>query len=165
MQSQVRCHIIERKLLIDILESGVAVALSLRAALVKFNISGKISLLGTPGTLLQHKPIAVAPHYSFILAEEGGAGKAILLDKGAYEDMDICLMYSFLVPFRIVAELELVRCHPAPGPKGSVSLSSSLALKRIKVEFSGHTCVSCGMRISPHLFSAQRACGPISLGR
>jgi len=83
--------------------AGVAVALALKAALVEFNISGKVSLLGTP-------------------AEEGGAGKAILLDKGAYADMDICLM-----------------CHPAPGPKGSVSLSSSLALQRIEVEYSGHT--------------------------
>ncbi|KAK2460080.1 hypothetical protein APHAL10511_007914 [Amanita phalloides] len=83
--------------------AGVAVALALKAALVEFSIPGKISLLGTP-------------------AEEGGAGKAILLDKGAYEDMDICLM-----------------CHPAPGPKGSVSLSSSLALQRIQVEYFGHT--------------------------
>ncbi|KAF8635628.1 hypothetical protein AX15_000267 [Amanita polypyramis BW_CC] len=83
--------------------AGVAVALALKAALQQFNISGKISLLGTP-------------------AEEGGSGKAILLDKGAYADMDVCLM-----------------CHPAPGPKGSVSLSGSLSLQRIKVEYFGHT--------------------------
>ena len=27
-----------------------------------------------------------------IVAEEGGAGKAILLEKGAYQEMDACLM-------------------------------------------------------------------------
>ncbi|KAI5994209.1 hypothetical protein EDD15DRAFT_2262715, partial [Pisolithus albus] len=30
-------------------------------------------------------------------------------------------------------------CHPAPGPPHSVSLSSSLAVVRLKVEFIGHT--------------------------
>ncbi|KAJ7201031.1 aminoacylase 1-like protein 2 [Mycena pura] len=31
------------------------------------------------------------------------------------------------------------RCHPAPGPKGSVSLSSCLARELIEVEYFGHT--------------------------
>lgn len=31
------------------------------------------------------------------------------------------------------------RCHPAPGPVGSVSLTSCLALQRITVEYKGHT--------------------------
>ncbi|KAF9494346.1 hypothetical protein BDN71DRAFT_1449074 [Pleurotus eryngii] len=83
--------------------SGIAVACALKAALQQWDIPGKIVLLGTP-------------------AEEGGGGKIILLDKGAYEGMDICLM-----------------CHPAPGPKGSLSLSSCLALNRISVDFFGHT--------------------------
>ena len=26
-------------------------------------------------------------------AEESGAGKQILLDRGAYKDMDVCIMY------------------------------------------------------------------------
>lgn len=80
-----------------------------------------------------------------ILAEEGGAGKAILLDKGAYTDMDICLMYlhSYLFFSISLTNRELIRCHPAPGPKGSVSLCSSLALQRIEVEYSGHTYDSC----------------------
>ncbi|KAG5642255.1 hypothetical protein DXG03_003356 [Asterophora parasitica] len=55
-------------------------------------------------------------------AEEGGSGKIILLKNGAYEEMSACLM-----------------CHPAPGPIGSVSLSSCLALERITVEYFGHT--------------------------
>jgi len=55
-------------------------------------------------------------------AEEGGRGKVKLLEKGAYKGMDACLM-----------------CHPAPGPVGSVSLSGSLALEMLTVEYNGHT--------------------------
>lgn len=62
--------------------SGVAVACAIKAALKKHDISGKIILLGTP-------------------AEEGGRGKVKLLDCGAYEEMDVCLMY-----------------HPSLGPVG-----------------------------------------------
>ncbi|KAI0325726.1 hypothetical protein GY45DRAFT_1260351 [Cubamyces sp. BRFM 1775] len=83
--------------------AGVAVACGVKAALDKFDIAGNVVLLGTPG-------------------EEGGAGKAILLEKGAYEGIDACLM-----------------CHPAPGPPHSASLSSCLARQRIDVEFTGHT--------------------------
>ncbi|KAF8153051.1 hypothetical protein B0H34DRAFT_800308 [Crassisporium funariophilum] len=83
--------------------SGVAVACAIKAALERHDIPGKVVLLGTP-------------------AEEGGSGKVILLEKGAYEGMDACLM-----------------CHPAPGPIGSVSLSSCLALQRLTVEYRGHT--------------------------
>ncbi|KAI0364207.1 hypothetical protein BV20DRAFT_956760 [Pilatotrama ljubarskyi] len=83
--------------------AGVAVACGVKAALERFNLPGRVVLLGTPG-------------------EEGGAGKAILLDRGAYEGMDACLM-----------------CHPAPGPPLSASLSSCLARQRIDVEFLGHT--------------------------
>ncbi|KAF7343411.1 Peptidase M20 domain-containing protein 2 [Mycena venus] len=83
--------------------SGVAVACAIKAVFEKFNISGKIQLLGTP-------------------AEEGGMGKVKLLDAGCYKEMAACLM-----------------CHPAPGPKGSVSLSSCLAMERLEVEYFGHT--------------------------
>ncbi|KAI0753276.1 aminoacylase 1-like protein 2 [Daedaleopsis nitida] len=83
--------------------SGVAVALAAKAVMEKFDISGTVVLLGTP-------------------AEEGGSGKVLLLDRGAYEGMDACLM-----------------CHPAPGPRLSASLSSCLALQRVIVEFHGHT--------------------------
>ncbi|GLB39888.1 putative peptidase dimerisation domain containing protein [Lyophyllum shimeji] len=83
--------------------SGVGVAIAIKKVLQKFDIAGKVALLGTP-------------------AEEGGSGKVILLEKGAYKDMSACLM-----------------CHPAPGPIGSVSLSSCLALERLTVEYFGHT--------------------------
>ncbi|KAK0220964.1 hypothetical protein EDD85DRAFT_862726 [Armillaria nabsnona] len=55
-------------------------------------------------------------------AEEGGDGKVHLLEQGAYKNMAACIM-----------------CHPAPGPIGSVSLSSCLALHRIQVQYFGHT--------------------------
>jgi len=83
--------------------SGVGVAIAIKTALRQFNIAGKVALLGTP-------------------AEESGAGKVILLKKGAYREMSACLM-----------------CHPAPGPIGTVSLSSSLALEGVIVEYFGHT--------------------------
>lgn len=83
--------------------AGIAVACGLKAAMEKWDIPGKIVLLGTP-------------------AEEGGCGKVRMLEQGGYEGMDICLM-----------------CHPAPGPPHGMSLSGSLALTRIQVEFIGHT--------------------------
>ncbi|KAK7683771.1 hypothetical protein QCA50_013147 [Cerrena zonata] len=83
--------------------AGVAVACAVKAILEKKNINGKVVLLGTP-------------------AEEGGRGKVVLLEGGAYEGMDACVM-----------------CHPAPGPPNSASLSSSLALKGLQVEYTGHT--------------------------
>ena len=147
--------------------AGVAVALALKAALVEFKISGKVSLLGTPGTCIPTLRATTFNAIGIFLAEEGGAGKAILLDKGAYADMDICLMYLYPYFFFSVSltNHERIRCHPAPGPKGSVSLSSSLALQRIEIEYSGHTYVSyyayCLWLISDScLYSAHAALSP-----
>ncbi|GJE91327.1 M20 family metallopeptidase [Phanerochaete sordida] len=83
--------------------AGVAIACALRAAMEKLDIAGTVVLLGTP-------------------AEERDYGKVTLLEKGAYKDMDVCLM-----------------CHPAPGPPLSASLSSSLAITPLVVEYFGHT--------------------------
>ncbi|KAF8556613.1 hypothetical protein OG21DRAFT_1506366 [Imleria badia] len=55
-------------------------------------------------------------------AEEGGFGKVSLWNGGAYKEMDVCLM-----------------CHPAPGPPYSVSLSGSLAMVRLQVDYTGKT--------------------------
>ncbi|KAF5392904.1 hypothetical protein D9757_000889 [Collybiopsis confluens] len=60
----------------------------------------------------------LAPHLDLFVV---GTRKVKLLELGAYKNMDICLM-----------------CHPAPGPKGSASLSSCLAVQRISAEYSGH---------------------------
>ncbi|KIM62892.1 hypothetical protein SCLCIDRAFT_779325 [Scleroderma citrinum Foug A] len=83
--------------------AGVTIACAAKAAMEKFGINGKVILLGTPG-------------------EEGGFGKVDLWDKGAYKEMDVCLM-----------------CHPAPGPPYSVSLSGCLAMIRLRVDYTGHT--------------------------
>ena len=53
--------------------SGVAVSLALKAALLKHDVPGTILLLGTP-------------------AEEAGGGKITLLERGAYKEMDACIM-------------------------------------------------------------------------
>lgn len=58
--------------------AGVAIACAIRAAIDAFNIDGHIVLLGTPG-------------------EEGGMGKLKLLDMGAYDGMDVCLMYVLIL--------------------------------------------------------------------
>jgi len=39
---------------------------------------------------VRHTPLSLRfPH----IAEESGAGKQILLEKGAYKDMNVCIMY------------------------------------------------------------------------
>ena len=53
--------------------SGVAVALAIKAALEKHDVPGTIVLLGTP-------------------AEEASGGKITLLERGAYKEMDACIM-------------------------------------------------------------------------
>lgn len=81
--------------------AGVAVACAAKAAMQKLNIDGKVVLLGTPG-----KPFISVHALDIVLkacvAEEGGFGKVRLWDKGAYEEMDVCLMYA-TVTFRTKA--------------------------------------------------------------
>ncbi|EIW79338.1 amidohydrolase [Coniophora puteana RWD-64-598 SS2] len=82
---------------------GVGTALALKAAMQAHDVPGKIVLLGTP-------------------AEEGGAGKVILLDRGAYKGMDACIM-----------------CHPATGPPHSMAIHRMLAMQIIDVEYFGQS--------------------------
>ncbi|EKM61617.1 uncharacterized protein PHACADRAFT_135410 [Phanerochaete carnosa HHB-10118-sp] len=81
--------------------AGVAVALGVKKALEVHDVAGSVVLLGTP-------------------AEEGGHGKARLVEAGAYKEMDTCIM-----------------CHPGSGPKHMVTLASSLAIQAINVNFKG----------------------------
>lgn len=83
--------------------AGVAVALAVREAIVKHDIPGTVVLLGTP-------------------AEEGGLGKQLLIDEGAYKGMDACIM-----------------CHPTPGPAHSTANVTCLAVQVIDVEYIGYT--------------------------
>jgi len=82
--------------------AGVGVALAVKAALEKHDVSGKIILLGTP-------------------AEEGGGGKIALMERGAYKEMDACVM-----------------CHPGPGELHTAGVGPSLASQPLDVEFFGH---------------------------
>ncbi|KAH6915970.1 hypothetical protein BKA70DRAFT_1092893, partial [Coprinopsis sp. MPI-PUGE-AT-0042] len=83
--------------------NGIGVAIALKAAMQEHQIPGKIVLLGTP-------------------AEEGGGGKAIMLERGAYAGMDICLM-----------------SHPRDGPPPSVFMGSMIAVQMFEVDYHGHS--------------------------
>lgn len=71
--------------------SGVGVAIAVQSALQTYDVPGRIILLGTPGKFCpgdkEHLP-TVGNH----TGEEGGGGKAMLLERGGYKDMDVCLM-------------------------------------------------------------------------
>ncbi|KAJ7668311.1 hypothetical protein B0H17DRAFT_949810, partial [Mycena rosella] len=83
--------------------SGCGVALAIKAALEAHDIPGKVVLLGTP-------------------AEEGGGGKVILLERGGYKDMDLCVM-----------------CHPSTGAINSANIGTSIASQHIEVEYAGRS--------------------------
>ncbi|KZO92689.1 amidohydrolase [Calocera viscosa TUFC12733] len=82
---------------------GVAAALGVAEAMKEHDIAGTVTLLGTP-------------------AEEGGNGKCILLERGAYEGIDACLMI-----------------HPCPGPENWHGAGSCLARAQVEAEYIGHT--------------------------
>jgi len=83
--------------------AGVGVALAVKAALETHNVPGTVILLGTP-------------------AEESGCGKQILLDRGGYKEMDVCVM-----------------CHPNSGQTQVIGVGSSFAMQFIDVEYYGQT--------------------------
>ncbi|KAI9060786.1 amidohydrolase [Trametes sanguinea] len=82
--------------------SGAAVAIAMKAAIVQHDIPGTIVLLGTP-------------------AEEAEGGKITLLERGAYDDMDACIM-----------------SHPTSGPDKFSAIWPGVALQPIEVEYFGH---------------------------
>ncbi|KAH9847735.1 amidohydrolase [Lenzites betulinus] len=82
--------------------SGVAVSLAIKAALEAHDIPGTVVLLGTP-------------------AEESGGGKITLLERGAYDEMDACIM-----------------SHPTAGPDNFSAIWPGVACQPIEVEFFGH---------------------------
>ena len=77
--------------------SGVGIALAIKAALQTHNIPGKVILLGTPGMKF---PLNMQDTTDLgRVAEEGGGGKAILLQRGGYKEMDVCLMFALPLLF------------------------------------------------------------------
>ena len=63
--------------------AGCAAAIATARLLERRDIAGRVVLLGTP-------------------AEEGGGGKCVMLERGAYDDMEACLMWVHLAARRIV---------------------------------------------------------------
>ncbi len=81
-----------------IAEAGVAAGLGLKAAIEKGEVDGRVTIIGTP-------------------AEEGGGGKAQLIEKGGFEGISIALMVH-------------------PSPKTSI-FNSFLAMSEIEVNYTG----------------------------
>lgn len=73
--------------------SGVAVAIAVKKVMEEFDIAGTISLLGTPGESPPWLCFSRVLTEGLFAAEESGYGKVRLIRKGAYEGMDVCLMY------------------------------------------------------------------------
>ncbi|GJJ10933.1 hypothetical protein Clacol_005162 [Clathrus columnatus] len=56
-----------------------------------------------------------------LIAEEGGGGKLILIERGGYKDMDVCLM-----------------AHPGTGNPRTAGSGSCRAIQKLTVEYEGH---------------------------
>jgi len=121
--------------------AGVAVACAAKAAMEKLNIDGKVVLLGTPGMLwrTENDELMMYSLYSggrwIWQGEIVGEGSIQRDGRVSHVCGHACLttVGSLLICVRD-------RCHPAPGPLHSISLSSCLAVIRLEVEYSGHTC-------------------------
>ena len=74
--------------------AGVGVALAVKAALEKHSVPGRVVLLGTPGASHFFGRFYCLRLTCACSAEEGGAGKIILIERGGYKDMDACVMYA-----------------------------------------------------------------------
>lgn len=119
--------------------SGVGVALAVKAALQSHKIPGKVVLLGTPGNKFPVNDQKVSTYVGFT-GEEGGGGKAILLDRGGYKEMDFCLMSDLPLPSASLTYRLVCRSHPAPMPPRTAAVGTSLAKQDITVKYLGHTC-------------------------
>ncbi|CEJ57947.1 Putative Metal-dependent amidase/aminoacylase/carboxypeptidase [Penicillium brasilianum] len=95
--------------------SSIAAFLALSFALKKFGLPGRTQLLGTP-------------------AEENGGGKAVLIEAGAYKNVDISLM-AHSGPKKLFPDQE-----PADGIAGTLMN----ARKNIHCEFSGKSAHAGG---------------------
>ncbi|KAK3844048.1 MAG: hypothetical protein J3R72DRAFT_439659 [Linnemannia gamsii] len=78
--------------------SGIATAIGLKAVIEQFGLEGQVKLFGTP-------------------AEETSGGKIVMLEKGAFKDVDVCMMLH--------------------GANGDVVYPAFLALDTVTVEFFG----------------------------
>ncbi|KAJ5371513.1 uncharacterized protein N7496_007605 [Penicillium cataractarum] len=95
--------------------SSIAAFLALSFALKKFGIPGRTQLLGTP-------------------AEENGGGKAVLIEAGAYKNVDISLM----------AHSGPKKLFPDQEPSDGIAGTLMNARKNIHCEFSGKSAHAGG---------------------
>lgn len=124
--------------------AGVAVACAAKAAMEQLNIDGKVVLLGTPGLSSCHIPLTAMGRSCIF--DSGGRwiwkgetmGDGSIQRNGCLSHVcDPCLNISAVV---LLLTHVRNRCHPAPGPLHSISLSSCLAVIRLEIEYTGHTC-------------------------
>lgn len=118
--------------------SSIAAFLALSFALKKFGIPGRAQLLGTP-------------------AEENGGGKAVLIDAGAYKNVDISLM-AYGSPHLPSARNRLAsdyanmevshsgpkKLFPDQEPSDGIAGTLMNARKNIRCEFSGKSAHAGG---------------------
>ncbi|KAI5895340.1 amidohydrolase [Schizophyllum commune H4-8] len=96
--------------------SGAGVAVAVKSALETHNLPGKIVILGTPADF----SLYVAGRRRHVRA--GGGGKVLLLERGAYEGMDACIM-----------------SHPTVGPPHTANVGSTNARFGFQVDYEGHS--------------------------
>ncbi|KAK4700517.1 Xaa-Arg dipeptidase, partial [Phenoliferia sp. Uapishka_3] len=103
--------------------SGVAAALAISSALTKFNVSGKVILLGTP-------------------AEELEGGKINLINAGAYKPMDVCMILHPCPTSEVSASLAIAECtveytghtaHAAGAPWDAINAQDAAVLAYINI--------------------------------
>ncbi|KAI0787127.1 hypothetical protein BC629DRAFT_1582274 [Irpex lacteus] len=89
---------------------------------ITLGINSEMDALPNIGHACGHNLIAVSGCNGtrYQSSEEEGGGKALLLEKGAYEGIDVCVM-----------------THPISGPPSSALIISSLARQSLDVEYHG----------------------------
>jgi hypothetical protein len=72
----------------------------------------------------------------------------MLIERGAYEEMDACLMLvitdSNLNLSSLIGSLQH-RSHPSPGPTLTVCLGPTIAMQKVEVEYFGHASVNLNL--------------------
>ena len=117
---------------------GVGVALSIRDALIKFDIPGKVVLLGTPGDVLP-----IVGHIEIWTKRTLKPKKAVVekLSSSKEADMLIWMLALCMNALDYICWYLSVDCrsHPVSGLLNSTGSGSSLAIQAFEVEYFGHT--------------------------
>ncbi len=71
---------------------GLGAGIILKEAMIEFDISGTVQVIGTPGSCLAFALEGVKLRVSRKPAEEDGGGKIALIDRGIFKTVDTCSM-------------------------------------------------------------------------